>query len=481
MGDFKEQEGYKTLIESVLLPFLPINKEKKELKYISNLKNEFKESPNQTVIFKNGGIYFREKKYHRTGFFLNCNGIEFDISFLSTMNEKAVKIYNDYNLANLYKNMKFEQLTLNAINNVIIERNIITLLTSYVLVNDKEKDKIKDKTTKTYSVFSSVVENYHNMVNSTYEGNKITDAIILECSIDESVVGSELTYCDKLKQGSLTPITNDTYSTVILDGNGKILEYINMTHIDNSLDEGSISPYIFSSFTKTIENFQKQKNVKHIGIVAHSSGELLIFENKDLIFQYVKNKWSHVSFFNFNKWFLNKFNTFFVPEKQVKKLFNVLLDASFLRKGACIGIVTKEEYLRMLKNNANNVIFNIGHLLDDIEFNNCCLSSDDIGKYESIRKKVSIIKNIMKDYSFNSIDRVLFSELLALDGATLIVIDENLWAIKFVGTLIELRKQGESGGRQAAAKTISDYGIGIKVSTDGDITIYENGEIKLIM
>ena len=71
----------------------------------------------------------------------------------------------------------------------------------------------------------------------------------------------------------------------------------------------------------------------------------------------------------------------------------------------------------------------------------------------------------VRQRSFYELDRPLRRELLELDGAMVLSSDGK---IHVIGTIIKLDGSGsEGGGRTAAAKQLSEYGLAIKVSQDG--------------
>lgn len=62
-----------------------------------------------------------------------------------------------------------------------------------------------------------------------------------------------------------------------------------------------------------------------------------------------------------------------------------------------------------------------------------------------------------------------------MDGATIIDVKGNILA---VGAIIQNESGSYGGGRGSAAKLLSNYGLAIKISTDGYIEVYENKKIK---
>ena len=75
---------------------------------------------------------------------------------------------------------------------------------------------------------------------------------------------------------------------------------------------------------------------------------------------------------------------------------------------------------------------------------------------------------------FQELDRRLRQEFLALDGATVL---DPLGNVMAVGAIISVPAGSDGGGRRAAAKKGSEFGMGIKVSEDGEMTAFENGEL----
>ena len=83
-----------------------------------------------------------------------------------------------------------------------------------------------------------------------------------------------------------------------------------------------------------------------------------------------------------------RFGELFINLNNAKRLFNLLLDASFLRNGACIGIMSKEQYDDFLLKNPINKYIQEWNLLVDSEFENskCALPNDVFQQYKQYRK-----------------------------------------------------------------------------------------------
>jgi hypothetical protein len=80
-------------------------------------------------------------------------------------------------------------------------------------------------------------------------------------------------------------------------------------------------------------------------------------------------------------------------------------------------------------------------------------------------------------HTIRSLPRAIVVELAALDGA--IVLD-NSGRILAYGSVLQPKKSGRlhgtEGSRTKAAIGTSNYGLAVKISSDGDITVYHEGK-----
>ena len=79
------------------------------------------------------------------------------------------------------------------------------------------------------------------------------------------------------------------------------------------------------------------------------------------------------------------------------------------------------------------------------------------------------MREIINGKKFYELDRKLREELVGVDGATIIDNDGNIIS---VGAIIKIEAGSTGGGRLAATKTLSKYGVALKISTDGSIEGY---------
>lgn len=84
---------------------------------------------------------------------------------------------------------------------------------------------------------------------------------------------------------------------------------------------------------------------------------------------------------------------------------------------------------------------------------------------------------VIREHNVQSLPRVVAVELASLDGA--IVLD-NSGRIRAYGAVLQPKKAGRlrgiEGSRTKAAIGASNYGLAVKVSSNGDITVYHEGK-----
>ena len=99
---------------------------------------------------------------------------------------------------------------------------------------------------------------------------------------------------------------------------------------------------------------------------------------------------------------------------------------------------------------------------------------NDKSNYEKRMIKRKMLQNLINNEPFYRLDRKLRTELVSMDGATIIDYKGNIIS---VGAIIQNDSGSYGGGRGAAAKKLSNFGIAIKISTDGYIEVYKKEKI----
>lgn len=184
---------------------------------------------------------------------------------------------------------------------------------------------------------------------------------------------------------------------------------------------------------------------RRIAISLNRLGEILIYHDHKLVFARRSGRWHFMTH-------IPVVTQMHVPQKLDirRKIYETCLDASFARTGACIGVVQ----------------------IDQKSTWSAIVDPDDILP-TSTNLKARSLRIAITGSKFQDLDRRIRQELVAIDGATIISHRGDILA---VGAILKIKGGSEGGGRLAAAKALSRYGLGIKVSQDGGILGYRHDD-----
>lgn len=284
--------------------------------------------------------------------------------------------------------------------------------------------------------------------NKTYEGQKKTFGIII-CKNQMSNNRDSFNYIEFLKNDYSATINDGMYSAVEVYADGMFKEHLAIEHIDK---QGLYSiPYPFSGFADLCTEDK-------IGVLLTISGDILIINDRKLCYTRHNGHWVQSMADKVIEQMKGELNL--EDNESVEAIYQALVDVSYSRGGACMGIMVEDVLPQKLQE-----MVKMGLLCEDNEDN----------KLNAIKKMISSIDGEQKN--FFALDRPLRRELLELDGA--MVLSSN-GHIHVIGTIIRLDGSGsDGGGRTAAAKQLSEYGLAVKVSQDGYVHLYKNREVIL--
>ncbi len=270
-----------------------------------------------------------------------------------------------------------------------------------------------------------------------YEGQPISVSMGFEpsCRPRDTISLDDLWYNDF---GSV--ITNGFDTLLVSSYSGKLKAYESLPKASTipSYAPHRLAPIAF--WTTLIDD--------RIAIVLNRTSEILIFRDGQLIFSRRGGIWHFLAY-------EPVITQMKCPQNaNVRKaVLESCLDASFARTGACVGIL-RSRHEQMLKKVAPE--------------------ERDHTELKTSAKSI-LISKIIAGQKFQSIDRRLRQELMAIDGATILGHDGKVLA---VGAILNIAGGSTGGGRTAAAKELSKYGTGIKVSEDGYIEAYYRRDPK---
>ena len=169
----------------------------------------------------------------------------------------------------------------------------------------------------------------------------------------------------------------------------------------------------------------------------------------------------------------------------LESVFASVLDVSFSHAGGIVSIVGNPWPNHQCNDFESEVLHRCDNLLSGESCSAleralmvCEKDEDAIEKNRDTRKRLlkrTVLQNLIKGKDFQQLDRKLRSELMSLDGAC--ILNPKGEIISF-GAIIRSDSGSTGGGRGAAAKKLSAYGMAVKISTDGYIELYINQSLK---
>lgn len=310
----------------------------------------------------------------------------------------------------------------------------------------------------------------------TYEGRKTEIGFLISSKKAPHNINANLNVIDMLREDYSAVLSDGKKTCIELSADGFIMQYLNLPRAKNP---NLYSPYEYLRMANSSIGSK-------IGIVLNKMGDLLFFKDKMLAFARKRGKWmcfSHEEIINR----LAERRTENVDEVR-KAIYLSALDTSFNGTGGCIVHLNKDDEFNVLKHiNKNDILLERYYeqkCQEDLSQTFFFGVNEEIGElpkyYEFLRKengaKLAGLRQIINCKKFYELDRQLRQDLLAIDGATIVDSEGDIVA---VGAIIQIEAGSSGGGRLAATKTLSKYGVAIKISADGMIEGYRMDKQKL--
>ena len=326
----------------------------------------------------------------------------------------------------------------------------------------------------------------------TYEGRKVPFGIVIDFS-DRDYCEDKQDYLSFLKSKYSASFTDGVFSAILLNAYGQIVGHIALPTLNKEyiFVDKHLNGKQFSLTPTRFENFSKLCNKQRVGLIALSNGDILTIKRTELVYAKREGCWlayGYSAFFRpcIDNMFLfelkgkNKSPKTFT-ERISKTIYQSILDASFAHSGACISIADFGHHGKTLRHILHNCLID-----EDIESSPEFIKKVGKSKYYAMCAKQAVIRQLTH-YSikannrrttdlFGNLSNKLRVELLSMDGA--VVLDRR-GSIKAVGAILQISPGSEEGGRFAATRELSKFGVAFKVSEDGGITGLANEEVIL--
>lgn len=297
---------------------------------------------------------------------------------------------------------------------------------------------------------SSVFDALHTLSEQSYENKALTFGCIFESKKHATGAGPQFPghFLSSKKYKALSDGFRTAYD---ISANGKILDFVDL---DRFGKKDLTEKHHYPDWAEPIARASRSDKC---GIALSRQGDILIFDNGTLRFTYRYGHWQYWNHAHLVYLLRNRARAQRVPQeilgRVVGAIYRAALDVSFRRSGGLFVILHNRKHL--------NEIVRVGDAIDDSRRSATDRQFDEV----------------IREHNIQSLSRVLVVELASLDGA--IVLD-NSGRIRAYGAVLQPKKagrlRGAEGSRTKAAIGASKYGLAVKVSSDGDITVYHEGK-----
>ena len=297
---------------------------------------------------------------------------------------------------------------------------------------------------------ADTLEAAHRLAEQTYENKALTMGVLLDPMW--TVDGSEATFPEGLFDSKKYKALSDGYRTAYhVSRNGHVLDFLDL---ERFAPQPLSAQHFYPEWTRFLARASRQGRC---GIALSRQGDLVVLDEGTMRLTYRYGRWQYWNHAHILDLMKNRTRAQHVPPatigKVIASVYRAALDVSFRRSGG---------------------LFVVLHNRKDLQ--NIVRRGDELGNHDRTGADENF-DNLLRKHTIYALPRSVIVELASLDGATVV---DNSGHIRAYGAVLRPRKQGSlhgtEGSRTKAAIGASNYGLAVKVSADGDITIYHDGD-----
>lgn len=372
---------------------------------------------------------------------------------------KRIQPFKNYEVA-LVKSIVTE---LGALKESNIDESYFRTLQSHVI----ENAICKSVSETSHETLHQIVSQLNTWSKRTYEGKGATFGFLV-CNIKAIGKQNPNLHISKILQENFSAVLADGINTCFkISSDGYLLNYITLP---KSKDQNINAPYDYIDMANICYG-------SRVGVTLTASGDTLIFHDKNLVYAKRGGVWSRYS----HEEIIDRIsdNLSDLSDKTRQAIYLSALDVSFAKTGGCVVHLNKSAESTFLKHiNESDILLKNYYFTKYDQEHNLIASAEgeeptpieqpsyDEFLSRATSNKISNLRCMISGRKFADLSRKLRQELLSVDGATVIDNDGDIVA---VGAIIMIESGSFSGGRLAAAKTLSHYGVSLKISEDGQI------------
>jgi hypothetical protein len=211
------------------------------------------------------------------------------------------------------------------------------------------------------------------------------------------------------------------------------------------------------NYPQWCEDLATEASHGKLGLALTRQGDILVLDDGHLTFTYRFGRWQYWNHTHLIDLIRNAARVQRVPPNKVttvvRAIYRAALDSSFRRSGALFVLLRSRASLRD--------VVRLGDAVNDRHRDALDVAFDQA----------------VTPITVQSLSRSVLAELASLDGA---VVLSNKGDVMAYGAILQPKKTGKvsgtEGSRSKAAIGASNYGLAVKVSSDGDMRVYVGGK-----
>lgn len=298
---------------------------------------------------------------------------------------------------------------------------------------------------------SEVLRSLHTLSEQSYENNALTFGCVLDPNHLKVADPTCVFPSDFLHSKKYKALSDGFRTAYWISTNGAIVDFVD-------LNRARVAPLSEKNhFPDWTEAIAKVSRGGRCGVALSRQGDILVFDEGTLRLTYRYGQWQYWNHVHLVKLLRDRAKAQRVPKKVLGRvvgaIYRAALDVSFRRSGG----------LFVILHNKNN--------LHDI-----ARPGDAIGDRPRTTTDASF-DSVVAKRTIQSLPRAVAVELASLDGA---VVLRNSGQVVAYGAVLQPKDSGKlhgsEGSRTKAAIGASNYGLVVKVSSDGDISVYHDGD-----
>lgn len=297
---------------------------------------------------------------------------------------------------------------------------------------------------------SAVLRTLHTLSEQSYENKALTFGCILNPR-DTTPAGEDSFPADFLRSKKYKALSDGFRTAYLVSTHGAVVDFLDLDRA------GSVKLSEKNHYPDWTEPLAKASRGGRCGIALSRQGDILVFDEGTLRLTYRYGQWQYWNHSHLVKLLRDRAKAQRVPKtvlgRVVGAIYRVALDVSFRRSGGLFVILHNKDTL--------HDIVRQGDAIGDTDRHSTDTSFDRV-----IAKR-----------AIQSLPRSVAVELASLDGA---VVLRNSGQVVAYGAVLQPKKSGRlhgsEGSRTKAAIGASNYGLAVKVSSDGDISVYYDGK-----